>query len=187
VYLRASGLRGWASHGRLNASRREDWFIFLNAGEKNCFLRGRTGSCLHARSLAARVKSSPFPNRIRHALPDHSQRMQNQDITGSQQAGGKNNRVRIAHAEIRGDAPGFMLRSSTAVWTCIFRAPPRSLLPCNLSCVWHRIPLRSSATSSVRNPPNKIFAFEMSERQRSETENAVLRRSIFQYCGGSKP
>jgi hypothetical protein len=103
--------------------------------------------------------SSSFTSaaKLGRSLPDHSQRVQNQNVPGSQQARRKNNRVRIAHTEVCGYTPDFMLRGSTAVWTRILRAPQRSLLPCNLPSVWHPIlpPVRQRPT--VKSPRNTIF------------------------------
>jgi hypothetical protein len=61
--------------------------------------------------------------------------MQDQNISRSEQARGENDGVRVAYAEIRGDAPGFVLLKAPAMWTRIPGAGSGSVLPCDLSSV----------------------------------------------------
>jgi hypothetical protein len=55
-------------------------------------------------------------------LPDHAQRMHDQNISRSEQAGGENDGVRVTYAEIRGDAPGCVLLNAPTMRTCILGA-----------------------------------------------------------------
>jgi hypothetical protein len=61
--------------------------------------------------------------------------MQDQNISGSEQARGQNDCVCVTYAQIRGDAPGFVLFNAPTVWACILGAGPGSLLPCDLFSV----------------------------------------------------
>lgn len=113
--------------------------------------------------------------------------MQDQDVSGGQQVRRENDRVGVAHIEIGGDAPGFMLPSASTMRAHAFRARRRVLLPRRRCDIWHKILLILQQVDSKGSAGFLLLLVEMLLLRFSETKNPVLRGRFLSIAVGLNP